>query len=258
MLSPQAIIKGLVSRALPSLNLDGFNNDVAFRQGSYGEMYSQPLVRKAHNLADEGSYFTLNNGQSGITPPLGNAFSATAPSLVIYNNDAALRRLYLDYIAIANIVAVTGTTITAGSPCPAALVIDNGNRYSSGGTSLTLQNVNMAGAASPPNLTAFYGAVTATAPTAAARTVVGYRNWRPAASATNFTIVGDQFYFNFGAVEQTNANSLTIANASLVPIPMPAVVIGPGQSLLLYQWFGAFTPAGGASGMVPEVGLWMR
>ena len=134
MLSPQALIKGLVSRALPSSNPDGANNDVAVRLDTYGAVYNQPLVRKSHALADEGSYFIINNAQTGITPPLATGYVATTPTLTIYNQDTLGRRLYLDYINLTNIVAVTATGATAGAANAfVAAVVDNGSRYSSGG-----------------------------------------------------------------------------------------------------------------------------
>jgi hypothetical protein len=85
MLSPQALFRGLVQRALGSPNADSSNIDVAVRQSTYGELYNQPLVRKAHNLADEGSYFVANNAQTGIASAYNTAFTATAPFMLIYN-----------------------------------------------------------------------------------------------------------------------------------------------------------------------------
>src|SRR5882762_11209058 len=108
MLSPQALLRGLVARALPSLNADSQANDVGLRLGAYGEQYTQPLVRKTHNLADEGSYFVTNNAQTGIVPTYGTAFSATAPFILIYNGQTA-NRLYLDYLALVAIAAGAST-----------------------------------------------------------------------------------------------------------------------------------------------------
>src|SRR3954470_18246381 len=109
MLSPQALIRGLVQRTLPSINPDSANNDVALRQGSYGEIYNQPLVRKAHNLADEGSYFVATNAQTAIVPTYGTSLVATSPFITVYNANATAR-LYLDYIALVAVVAGIQTT----------------------------------------------------------------------------------------------------------------------------------------------------
>lgn len=260
MLSPQALIRGVVSRILPSANPDSSNNDIAVRQGTYGELYTQPLVRKSHNLADEGSYFIINNAQTGITPPLGVAFSATVAALILYNNDTLGRRLYLDYINLTNIVAVTATSSVVGEANAfLALVIDNGNRYSSGGSVLTAPvNPNLSNAATTPNISAYFGNLTATAATGAARTLVGQRVTRPSPTTAALTLVGDTWLLNFGAVEGMAATSQTVTNANFVPVPMPPVVIGPQQSVALYLWWANHTPAGGASGFLPEIGFWMR
>lgn len=260
MLSPQALIRGIVQRALPSLNPDSANNDVAIRQGSYGEIYNQPLVRKSHNLADEGSYFIINNGQTGITPPLGVAFSATVAALTLYNNDTLGRRLYLDYINLTNIVAVTATTSVVGEANAFfALVIDNGSRYSSGGTALPAPvNPNLSNGTTAPNLTVNFGNITATAATGGARTLVGQRVTRPSPTTAALTLVGDTWLLNFGAVEALAATSQVVTNANFVPVPMPPVVIGPQQSAVLYLWWANHTPAGGAAGFLPEIGFWIR
>lgn len=260
MLSPQALIRGLVSRILPSSNPDGANNDVALRLDPYGGVYTQPLVRKSHNLADEGTYFIINNAQTGITPPLATGFVATTPALLIYNNDTLGRRLYLDYINLTNIVAVTATTSVVGEANAFyALVIDNGNRYSSGATLLTAPVCpNLANATTTPNLIAYFGAITASAATGAARTLVGERVTRPSPTTSALTIVGDTWLINFGGVEQATPSSITVTNSGSYPVPMPPVVVGVGQSVLLYLWWANHTPAGGSAGFLPEIGFWMR
>src|SRR6266550_6609539 len=136
MLSPQALIRGLVQRARPSFNPDSANNDVGVRLSSYGEVLNQPLVRKSHNLADEGSYFVTHNNQTGIVPTYGTSLVATSPFISIYNGNAAASGLncYLDYIAMVAIAA--GTSATTAGYIAASVVIDNINRFTSGGTLL--------------------------------------------------------------------------------------------------------------------------
>ena len=259
-LSPQALIRGVVQRILPSSNPDSTNNDVAIRQGTYGEVYTQPLVRKSHNLADEGCYFIINNAQTGITPPLGVAFSATVAALTLYNNDTLGRRLYLDYINLTCAVAITATTSVVGEANAfLALVVDNGSRYSSGGTVLTAPvNPNLSNSTTTPNIAAQFGNLTATAATGAARTLVGQRVTRPSPTTSALTLVGDTWLLNFGAVEAMAATSQTVTNANFIPVPMPPVVIGPQQSAVLHLWWANHTPAGGAAGILPEIGFWMR
>jgi len=255
MLSPQALVRGLVRRALPSFNADSADADVALRLAAYGEQYTQPLVRKTHALADEGSFWVTNNAQTGIVPTYGTSFSATAPFITIYNGNA-VARAYLDYAALVAIAAGASTT-TAGYTAFAA-VVDTTNRYSSGGSDLTANIINPNGAAAGGNgsgLTIKCGAITATA-AVNARTIVGVRNLRPSVSATVINVVGDMNLLTFGAVEGATG-SITIANANIMPQAMPPIIIGPGQTALLYIWFPVMT-APSAATYAPELGLWVR
>ena len=84
-LSPQALIKGLVSRILPSVNLDSINTDTAARQGRYGKdgmMTAHPpsnipfLALGAWILAI--GWFGFNAGSAMASNALAaNAFVAT-------------------------------------------------------------------------------------------------------------------------------------------------------------------------------------
>lgn len=251
-LSPQALFRGLVQRALPSFNSDSANNDVAVRQAAYGELYTQPLVRKSHNLADEGSYYTANNAQTAIASAYNTAYTATAPYLSIYNANS-VARAYIDYLALTAVVAGASTT-TAGY-LAAAVVIDAGNRYSSGGTQLTPNNANSANG-NASNVTVWCGAVTATAATAAARTLVGLRNLRPSVSATVVNVVGDMHLLNFGSVEGATG-SIVIANANIMPQALPPLVIPPLSSALIYLFYPVMS-APSAATFAPELGLWVR
>jgi hypothetical protein len=252
MLSPQALIKGLVARALPSINPDSANNDAAFRMGPYGELYTQPLVRKAHNLADEGTYYTANNGQAGLASAYNTSFTATAPFLSVFNSNLQAR-VYLDYLALVAIAAGACTT-TAGY-IAAAVVIDTVNRYSSGGTQLTPNNANIA-AGNNSGVVVFAGAVTASAATGSARTLVGVRNLRPNVSSTVINVVGDMNLLNFGGVEGAGG-SITIANANIMPQSLPPIVIPPGDTALIYLTYPAMT-APSAATFAPELGFWVR
>jgi hypothetical protein len=140
MLSPQALIKGLVARALPTPNTDSQNTDVGGRYGRYGENTVLSYVRKQHLLADEGAYFTASNAQTAITGPAAAGFVATTPALVIYNGASSSGpRIYLDYLYLLNGgTAFSNSTSNTGMFW--ALLVDAGNRFSSGGTA-SLQRI---------------------------------------------------------------------------------------------------------------------
>src|SRR5208337_4010538 len=184
-LSPTQIIQGFVSKLMPSFNTDGANTSVTARQGSYGELCTQPLIRKSHNLADEGSYWTASSA-TGIVPTYGTTITATSPWLSIYNGNTS-KSVGVDYHALTAIVA--GAQTTAAGYTGIQIVVDTGNRYSSAGTQLTPVNVNLlsAGAA---NVTIWCGALVATAASANARTIVTSRNIRPSVSTTVINVVG--------------------------------------------------------------------
>lgn len=68
------------------------------------------MIPTKHLLADEGTYFTVNNSQTGLaTAAAPVAFSATNPFLLIYNagSSATGPRIYLD---AATLVATAAGT----------------------------------------------------------------------------------------------------------------------------------------------------
>jgi hypothetical protein len=254
MISPQALIRGLINRALPVPNADATNNDAAFRQWTYGELTTMPIVRKQHTLADEGSYYVCNNAQTAIVPTYGTSLVATSPFIVIVNGSAS-QRLSLDYISLSAIVAGASTT-TAGYTA-IAVYIDNINRYTSGGTNLTANIVSpnmVTGNSSAASI--YCGAIVAPAASGSVRAVCGLRNIRPAVSATVINVVGDQHLLTFGSVEGA-VGSITVANANIMPQAFPPIIIGPGNSALIYIWYPVMT-APSAATYAPEIGFWVR
>lgn len=253
-LSPQALIKGVIARALGTVQSDSPNADAPVRLLSYGEVAVQPVVRKAHLLADEGSYYVTNNAQSGIATTYGTSIAATSPFILVQNQ--TLNRLYLDYITLT--AQTAGACTTAVGYIAAGIVIDNIIRYVSGGTNLTpnLVSPNMA-AGAPGGVQVYCGAIVAAAASAAARTLVGIRNIRPGVSSTIINVAGDVHLLNFGGVEGAMNGNIVIANPNLIPTPLPPVVIGPGHSALIYLWYPLLT-APSAATFVPEIGLWVR
>jgi hypothetical protein len=258
MPSARALIGGIVQRLLPGPTLDDIDADKPMRIGRYREQYSLSLVRKAHLLADEGSYFVTNNAQTGLAAPTPTAFTATNPIATISNTDAvtaAAKRVYLDYVTLVTTAA--GSFASGAVALQLAIYLDTGDRYSSGGTDLSANIVspNMDGPSKSSVVKVRFGNVTATAATGAARAVVGLRTLRPDTSTTA-DIVGEQKVLNFGPVEQTLNGSITIANANNIPLGLPPVIIGPQQCALIYFIMNGTTPA--APSYAPEFGWWER
>ncbi len=250
-LSPTQIIQGFVSKLRPSFNTDGFNTSVSARQGSYGELMTQPMVRKSHNLADEGTYWTASSA-TGIVPTYGTTITATSPFISIYNGNTATS-VGVDYVALTAIVA--GAQTTAAGYTGIQIVVDTGNRYSSAGTQLTPVNVNLLQAASS-NVIIWCGALVATAASGSARTIVTSRNIRPSVSSTVINVVGDMNLLNFGSVEGATG-SIVVANANIMPQAFPPLVVAPLSTALIYIYYPILT-APSAATYAPEVGFWLR
>lgn len=256
MLSPQALFRGLVSSLAPTSNADSQNNDIAARMDAYGGLFTQPRIRKAHALAKEGTYFVTNNAQTGVTMTTTAAFAAVSPFIAVQNNDVlGGKSINLDYATL--------TTTTAGSAASAlttiqmVVVLDSVLRYTSGGTNITANkvspNMRLSNAASVASI--YAGQLVAAAAGPLARTVVGLRTLRPCVSATVADVVGETKVLNFGGVEGGSAGTITVANANIIPVSLPPVIIGPQQSALIYVFYAASgTPV--AAAYAPEVGWW--
>jgi hypothetical protein len=174
-------------------------------------------------FADVGQYFCALTQTPGtaynLTGATQNAFSATASAMwVLYDNATTgdPRRIYIDHAKI-----IFATAGTAGTAFHVATATDTGNRFSSGGTAQTIVNVNSA-VTRTSIAVVNAGAITATAATGAVK-YVGRATVSTAIPAANET-----YALNFGSVEDnTPVNKMAT---------LPPVVIGPGQSAVIYAW----------------------
>ena len=267
-MATEILIKGVPSRGLPQVQSDNQREGIPARVSRYGEGYYGSIVRKEHLLADEGSYFVANNGQTGILSSPAVGFVATTPAAIIINGDSAgnpaAKRIYLSYLDM--LVSTAGVDVTAVQSKQMAIVLDNVNRYTSGGTNLTPNIVS-------PNMdiavksiaSAYFGALLSPAASAMARTLVGLRQLRmPVTSTTAPDLVGDRIRLEFGGVEPVTdavvgSTSLVQANAISTSLKLPPVIIGPGQCCLIYIW--QLTVGGSVSSATqyaPEFGWWER
>lgn len=214
------------------------------RFGHHGEAYILSLIPDLNALADEGCYFTANNGQTGIaTAATPTAFSATNPFLLIFNNDATGgKRIYLDSVTLTATAAGT-----AGASVQCAVTIDSTNRYTSGGSALTPVNVNMDDATATIAVV-HAGNITAAAASGSVRTVAGQRYLKGA-----IPVAGDEYSLKFGSAT-TEAN-ITISTIMKTGIKLPPVIIGPQQSALVHLWLPSQSAA---SSYAPELSWWER
>jgi hypothetical protein len=180
-------------------------------------------------VADAGAFYvaiTPTPGTGIIGSATVTAFTETTPYFVLYN--AGLLNIYPVYLRTHCTVAPTGNsaaTFWTNS-------LDTGNRYSSAGTGLTINNTNMA-SANRSSAVITVGAVVATAATGARRIV--------SHSPTKFAsteIIHDCQQFNWGGAQQLDRVSLidNTTTQAHTTINLAPIVIGPNQSMVLVRW----------------------
>jgi hypothetical protein len=243
--------RGIVARLLSRFGAqaDGSQSLAAGQRiGKYGESYVLSPGSPKSLLAEEGSYFSANNFQTGVIgQAAGTSFTAINPFFLIQNTSSPGSGgplITLDYVtAICTVIG--GATATS---VQAAVVKDTVLRYTSGGTALTPQRANSAGAGSVAAV--YAGLLVATAASGAVATPVGQRTLKPTINA-----VGDLYTFQFGSMDGWSQVSLagTVINAVQAA---PPVVLNPGESGLIYFWWPGQSTTG--TTMLPEMGWWEK
>ena len=214
------------------------------RNSNYGDRFVQPVGSSRNNLCDEGSYYSFITPTpgTGIVAGVVTTFVETTPFLVIYNGSPN-QRLTMDFIRLTTTVAPVGGTAPWHT-----YTIDDGNRYSSGGTALTINNTNMDSALTS-GVTAYTGAITASA-ASASRRVTSHLFWRHALIG----IIGDGYETHFGheGPATNNTQATTLMN---VVKNVPPLVLGPGDSFVAVQWGASQSTA---PTYAVEGGFWLR
>lgn len=181
-------------------------------------------------LGDQGNYFVARNATPG-TGLASNAnvvlFTETTPILVIFNS-SNVTSIYPMYLR-GYITAIGGGVSTAVNW---TFTLDAGNRLTSGGSALTVSNLNMGNSNAPAGI-ATYGAILATAATGARRVVA-----QTVVKDTVIEVISDTYAFNFGGGYQSPASSVpgNAAAASYRNYSLAPMVIGPLQSMVVVRW----------------------
>jgi hypothetical protein len=256
--------RGWVSRSCPQVVAD--DESSVIRQARYGEIYAISHIRKQHALADEGSYFSANNGQTGIlTSLLGLVFSQTtaSPVFIITNSDGiANRRIHLDWMHLLCTASGAYPAGPGSSSVSFAWTVDAVDRYSSGGTDLTRNivnpNMDVVGRASVASIR--FGALTLTGATGNARILVGQRRLRGPASTTTVCAAQDHTLFTFGNLEPLHGPKKDLSvdepSGQTWAFTLPGIIIGPNQCAILHLWSQATLTTGIT--FLPELAWWER
>jgi len=216
---------GRASRVLPQRTPEGENAEL--RTSLYGDQHVVPVFSNAFALADEGGTFVALNPTpgTGITQGITTAFVATTPVIAIHNlekaSDPAAKRVYIDQIkALCSVVGATATNWQY-------VAVRDNLRIPSGGTPLTPANVN--GDSARASIARIdFGNLTA--PAAVDPKIVARGMLR-----TVLPPAFDEHVLKFGGVEAAaQVPNYAVATAALITKNLPAVILGPQQSLLIY------------------------
>lgn len=220
-----------VNTALPSAPAQDTNASpqLGRTDGYYGSVVESVFNRDLWTAA-EASRFVAVNPTAG-TGILGHAapttFDETKPYLFVYNGNASGgKTIYPVCLRLVDtVVSVGGTRIQF------AQTLDQGNKYSSGGTALTKSSTNM-GSVVGSGATITAGAVVVTAATSNRR-LLGNQIIKGA----NIDVVWDQIEFVFGTTGGSQGGMLTPTTvAQWYSVPCPALAIPPGYCWGVYQW----------------------
>ena len=180
------------------------------------------------SLADSSNYYvavTPTPG-TGIITNAGTTNAATTPSLVVFNG--GLLNIYLIFLKLSETVVGGGAAVHNFTHS-----VDQGNRYASGGTALTVNNTNiLANAKSSAQVT--FGALTAGGATSKSSVIAN--DWFRGGA----DVVGDVYEFHYGAPLSTAIGSQIATVASFSRSVAP-ICIQPQSSYLLNIWAATFT-----------------
>ena len=241
-------IKIVTYRGLPGITNEGVYGPV--HGTKYGEVVTAGMHgSKLYPLVDEGTYFLATN------PPMGTGIAGIAAStsfdatehLLHIRNTSTSKRLYLDFIDLVTTAAGTNGTTTGFT-----MTADRGvTRYTSGGSSITPVNPNLA-SSETAECTLKFGALVTTAASADVRPLGDFL------VRTVIKVVGDSYRFNFGGTEdswQCAGASLDGTTSAKITIPCPPVTLGENDQFLLSDWAASQTVG---SSYQFRMGFWMR
>lgn len=229
------LFSGVRSTGLPA---KGTGTNASGRVDDYGGLFTLQGLPASLTSALEGSLFVARNtptvGGTGVALGINVAFVDTTPALVLTNNETAGTGKTILPIYIRARITAAGASSTSAE---ISAEVDNTNRFTSGGTSLTskISNVNAGASVSASVATLVVGAITAAA-AGARRRFVGSAVAKIAASP--LWIVQDVVTVTFGGTPQFVQQASVVASDAAAPavnshVPMAACAVPPGGSFVL-------------------------
>jgi hypothetical protein len=243
----------VAQKLLPQPNADNSSANANVRLGKYGEVAVNNYLGKKLAAADEGSYFVTSNPTPGtaITAgPYPTGYASTAGWFFFQNwNAAGGPSAYLDYLKLIVSTPIGGGTITNWNFVVIRDVASSLVTQITTAHYATVNPVNVNGASSAHSgcLLGYQNHATASANIApsAASAVIG-RGSCGGNGTTGAGLVGDEVVLDFGGY-QMNAVS-GAATAMVQPgrkvLPLPPVVVAPGQQIMIVPWWPTATTSG--------------
>ena len=192
--------------------------------GSPAAVSILPVTNRDLAMADSANYYvavTPTPG-TGIISAGPTTLVSTTPSLVVFNG--GLLNVYLIYLKLGSTVVGGGAAFHNYTHS-----VDQGNRYTSGGTALTINNTNsLANAKS--SVQATWGSLTATTATANERKL-GNDWFRSGAD-----VVGDVYEFQYGSPVGGATSGTQVATVMNTVRSTCPIVLQPQSSYILNLW----------------------
>ena len=218
-----------ISRALAAPGASADGTDIQVRVDQFG---AQHVRGELLAWMEDATYFKACNATwgTGIGMAIQTSFSDTANVLVLLRSGSATKAIIPHYIRLINTVA--GATTTSSHM---GIILDTGNRYSSGGTDLSAQVVSPrsdSGATTVLDQIRF-AAITASA-VVVKRQIARFALKTQAAPCW---AVGDEVLINFLHNEGSQHGLLSGAAAgSIVKNVGPMMLKGLNHCLLVHMW----------------------
>lgn len=242
----QTMWQGVAGQLLSKIGALVDGSSVNVTTDAYGRPMVVPLTISDYGAAIEGSYYTATAGVAGSAAaiPVGPASSVpadTTPFVLIMNtNTLGGPSLYIKRIyCLLSGAQTSETNLTIQGQ------LDQGLLFTSGGTKLTVQNVNPLGR--PSQAVCYHGSPGKSAKTGA---VIYCARSNP---RSTIPVIGDEYLWKFGASEGPSSFISSTAGATRQIIDVGAVTVPPQWTFSLHAAFGATST--GAPAVETEIGF---
>jgi hypothetical protein len=237
------VVGFVAQKLLPQPQVDSANVGQNVRLGTYGEVAVNNYLSKKHATAGEGSYFSTVTTPGGqvVVPAIVTAYANTAGVFWFQNNNpAGGPNAYLDYLKL------TCTTVPASTTQFRYAIIRDAAQPLAGTSYLTTNNTSTA----VPQCTSAQGAIS--------KCLVGYQsavtanvNTAPTSNSAviacgaigGLPIIGDEFVIDFGGNQAVSYGATAVASRKVSAAP--AIVVAPGQQIMIVPWWVGNASTGG-------------